>query len=141
MNIVCNEDMPKVTTQMFIDDATNDFGGNTSHKAWQGACPLWPQYRVDEAFYQPVTANIPTLILSGGLDPVTPPSNGDKSASTLPISHHIISENNAHIVATTDCAINILSEFLETLDPKNLDESCLTEIPPETFMTSLNGSI
>jgi pimeloyl-ACP methyl ester carboxylesterase len=141
MNIVCNEDMPKVSTQMFIDDANNDFGGNTSHKAWQGACPLWPKYSVNKEFYQPVTANIPTLILSGDLDPVTPPSNGDESAATLPNSHHIISKNNAHIVATTDCAIDILSEFLETLDPKNLDESCLTDIPDETFMTSLNGSI
>ena len=141
MNIVCNEDMPKVSTQMFIDDANNDFGGNTSHKAWSAACPLWPKYSVNDDFYQAVTANIPTLILSGDLDPVTPPSNGDKSAATLPNSHHIISKNNAHIVASTDCAIDIVNEFLETLDPKNVDSSCLDEIPDETFMTSLNGSI
>jgi len=141
MNIVCNEDMPKVSAQMFIDDADNNFGGKTSHKAWQGACPLWPKYPVSHDFYQSVTANIPTLILSGDLDPVTPPSNGDESAATLPNSHHIISKNNAHIVASTDCAIDIVNEFLETLDPKNVDASCLTEIPNETFMTSLNGSI
>jgi len=141
MNIVCNEDMPKVSAQMFNDDADNNFGGKTSHKAWQGACPLWPKYPVSDDFYQPVTVNIPTLILSGDLDPVTPPSNGDESAATLPNSHHIISKNNAHIVASTDCAIDIVNEFLETLDPKNVDASCLAEIPNETFMTSLNGSI
>ena len=76
LNIVCNEDLPKITQAMFTADAENSFGGNDSHKAWLQACPLWPKYSVDESFYKSVTANIPTLILSGNLDPVTPPSNG-----------------------------------------------------------------
>jgi len=81
------------------------------------------------------------LILSGNLDPVTPPSNGEKSAATLPNSHHIISKNSAHIVASNACGVSIVHEFLESLSPKELDESCLNEIPDESFMTSLNGSI
>jgi len=141
LNIVCNEDLPKITAEMFAADAENTFGGNDSHNAWLQACPLWPKYSVDEAFYNSVTANIPTLILSGDLDPVTPPSNGEKSAATLPNSHHIISKNSAHIVASTPCAIDIVNEFLETLDPKNLDETCLSELKSETFMTHLNGNL
>ena len=141
LNIVCNEDLPKITTEMFTADADNSFGGNDSHNAWLQACPLWPKYSVDEAFYNSVTTNIPTLILSGNLDPVTPPSNGEKSAATLPNSHHIISKNSAHIVASTPCGIDIVNEFLETLDPKGLDESCLAELKSETFMTHLNGNL
>jgi pimeloyl-ACP methyl ester carboxylesterase len=141
LNIVCNEDIPKITNEMFTADADNSFGGNDSHKAWLQACPLWPKYSVDEAFYKSVTANIPTLILSGKLDPVTPPSNGEESATTLPNSHHIVSKNSAHIVASTPCGIDIVNEFLETLDPKGLDESCLAELKSETFMTHLNGNL
>jgi pimeloyl-ACP methyl ester carboxylesterase len=141
LNIVCNEDIPKITTEMFAADANNSFGGNDSHNAWLQACPLWPKYSVDDAFYNSVTANIPTLILSGNLDPVTPPSNGDESAATLPNSHHIVSKNSAHIVASTPCAVDIVNEFLETLDPKGLDESCLAELKSETFMTHLNGNL
>ena len=140
-NIVCNEDMPRITEQMFKADADNNFGSDNSHKAWLAACPLWPKYQPSDEFYQPVTANIPTLILSGNLDPVTPPSNGDKSAATIPNSHHIVSKNNAHIVASTSCGVNIINEFLDTLDPKKLDESCLSELADETFMISINGSI
>jgi pimeloyl-ACP methyl ester carboxylesterase len=140
-NIVCNEDVPRITPEMLAKDADNDFGGNASHFAWLKACPLWPQYRPSETFYQPVTANVPTLILSGGLDPVTPISNGEKSAATLPNSHHIIVPNSAHIVASHSCAPLIISEFIEKLTPNELDESCLKDVPEETFMTSLNGSI
>ncbi|TWX59434.1 alpha/beta fold hydrolase [Colwellia hornerae] len=141
LNVVCNEDFPKITTEMFAGDADNTFGGNDSHSAWLQACPLWPKYAVSEDFYQSVTANIPTLILSGNLDPVTPPSNGDESAKTLPNNHHIVSKNSAHIVASTPCGIEIVNEFIETLDPKNLDESCLAELKSETFMTHLNGNL
>ena len=129
-NIVCNEDIPRITEQMFKADADNNFGGDNSHKAWLAACPLWPKYQPSDEFYQPVTADIPTLILSGNLDPVTPPG-----------SHHIVSKNNAHIVASSSCGVDIINEFLDTLDPKKLDESCLSEIADETFMISINGSI
>jgi len=37
------------------------------------------------------------------------------------------------------CAGDIINEFLTTLQPKTLDESCLAEIPNESFMTNLNG--
>jgi len=141
LNIMCNEDFPRITPAMFAADANNNFDGDNSVKILQQSCPIWPQYRPSAQFYQPVTANVPTLILSGGLDPVTPPSNGVFLLKTLPDSHQIIVENSAHIVASHSCAPTIISEFITTLNPKKLDESCLKNVPEETFMTSLNGSL
>lgn len=138
-NIVCNEDLPMVTEQMRQADANNDFDGKASHLAWDVICPLFPSYRPSQEFYQSVTANVPTLILSGDLDPVTPPSNGDYSAKTLPNSHHIVVKNASHTVAMSTCASDIINEFLTTRDPKTLDESCLEDVPEESFMTSVNG--
>lgn len=138
-NIACNEDFPRISAEDFAQDAKNNFGGDDSHLGFKMVCPIWPQYRPSEAFYRPVTANIPTLILSGNLDPVTPPSNGEYSAKTLPNNHHIVIENAAHTVAMNTCASDIINEFLTTLNPKSLDESCLEEVPSESFMTNLNG--
>ncbi len=138
-NIICNEDYPKISTADFARDANNNFGGDDSHFAFKTACPLWPQYRPSEAFYQPVTADIPTLILSGELDPVTPPSNGEYSARSLPNNHHIIVKNAAHTVALSTCASDLINEFLTSLKPKSLDESCLDDVPNESFMTNING--
>ncbi len=141
LNIVCNEDMPKISAAMSVADANNQFGGSLSLESLKTACPLWPTYSVDQSFYQPVTANIPTLILSGSLDPVTPPTNGEKSAASLVNSHHIVVGNAAHIAGMSQCGVDIINEFLTSLKPKELDEECLQYLPVETFMTSLNGSI
>jgi len=138
-NITCNEDYPRISARDFEQDANNNFGGDDSHFGFKMACPLWPQYRPSEEFYQTITADIPTLILSGNLDPVTPPSNGEHSAKSLPNNHHIIVENAAHTVAMSTCASDIINEFLTSLKPKDLDESCLEDVPNESFMTNLNG--
>jgi len=140
-NITCNEDYPRISATDFEQDADNDFGGGDSHFGFKMVCPIWPQYRPSEEFYQTVTADIPTLILSGDLDPVTPPSNGDYSAKSLPNNHHIVVENAAHTVAMSTCASDIINEFLTSLKPKELDESCLDDVPNESFMTNLNGGI
>jgi len=138
-NITCNEDYPRISTTDFERDANNDFGGGDSHFGFKIACPLWPQYRPSDAFYKPVTVDIPTLILSGDLDPVTPPSNGEYSANSLPNNHHIVVKNAAHTVAMSTCASDLINEFLTSLKPKALDESCLADVPNESFMTNLNG--
>lgn len=137
-NITCNEDYPRISTTDFEQDANNNFGGGDAHFGFKMVCPIWPQYRPSEAFYQTVTADIPTLILSGNLDPVTPPSNGDYSAKSLPNNHHIVVENASHTVAMSTCASDIINEFLTSLKPKELDESCLEDVPNESFMTNLN---
>lgn len=138
-NITCNEDYPRISNSDFERDANNNFGGDDSHFSFKMACPLWPQYRPSEAFYEPVTADIPTLILSGDLDPVTPPSNGEYSAKSLQNNKHIVAKNAAHTVAMSTCASDLINEFLTSLKPKALDESCLEDIPNESFMTNLNG--
>lgn len=138
-NIVCNEDISRVSEKALNADASNLFDGASSQFAWQVVCPLFPQYRPSVDFYQPVTADIPTLIFSGNLDPVTPPSNGEYPAKTLPNSHHIVVKNAAHTVAMSTCANKIINEFLTIKEPKGLDESCLEDVPKPSFMTSVNG--
>ena len=140
-NIVCNEDYPKISADMKVEDADNNFAKGMSLVIVGKVCSVWPKYQPSNEFYQTVTADIPTLIMSGELDPVTPASNGEKSHVNLPNSHHIISKNNAHIVASTTCGITIVNEFLEKQAPKELDESCLEEIPDESFMVGLNGGV
>ena len=140
-NITCNEDFPRITAEMSAKDADNSFGGDNSQLGFKKACAVWPQYRPSEEFYQTVTADIPTLILSGELDPVTPPSNGNFPATTLPNSHHIVVDNVSHGVATSTgtCGVLMINEFLTSLTPKELDETCLEDVPAESFMSSLNG--
>ncbi|MCH2055175.1 MAG: alpha/beta hydrolase [Thalassotalea sp.] len=141
MNIACNEDFPLITDAEWQSDADNKFARNISHLGLQNVCPLWPQFQPSDKLYQAVTAEIPTLILSGNLDPVTPPEFGDIADKMLPNSRHIIAEKLAHIVAVNDCGVGLVADFIENLDLADLDDSCLAELPDASFMTSLNGNM
>lgn len=138
-NIVCNEDIPRLTANDFIADADNEFDGDSSQKAWQMVCPYFPQFTPSSAFNSPVVSDIPTLVLSGNLDPVTPPSNGDYLAKHLSNSHHIVVDDASHTVAMSTCANKIINEFLSVKNPTELDESCLAANAKTRFMTSVNG--
>ncbi|GLX84357.1 transporter [Thalassotalea loyana] len=139
-NILCNEDYPRVKQNQWQDDANNNFGRDEAQKNWHLACKSWPKFEYEAQYFEPVTANIPTLILSGNLDPVTPPSNGDYSDKSLPNSKHIVADNASHIVVTSECAIDLVDEFLMNKDPQAIDGSCLSELADETFITNINGN-
>lgn len=139
INILCSEDYPMVTQEQLQADAENDFGGAASHLIFNKVCPMWPKYQPSIDFYQPVTADIPTLILSGNLDPVTPPSNGEYVNQSLPNSTHLIADNRSHIVVGEGCGGRLVAEFLANKDPSSLEGECLNDIPKAAFMIGLNG--
>lgn len=141
MNIACNEDFSQITDQEWNADANNSFARDIAHQGLRLVCPVWPKYQVEPSFYQPIKVDIPTLILSGNLDPVTPPEYGDRADAMLPNSRHIIAKNLSHIVAVNDCGVGLVAQFIDTLDLTSVDESCIAELPEETFMTSLNGNM
>lgn len=139
VNISCSESYPFVSVEKLANDAENSFGKDASHYVFENVCPSWPKYQVADNYHEPVTANIPTLILSGDLDPVTPPSNGEYPNQSLPNSKHLIAKNVSHIVAGKGCSSKLIAEFIEHKDPQAVDGSCLDDIPAQAFMTSLNG--
>ena len=77
---------------------------------------------------EPVRSSIPTLILQGEYDPVTPPANGMLAAQTLSKSYFFLFPGVDHGLASHSfCANEIMNAFLDNLTEKP-DASC---IPPE----------
>ncbi|MDI4635490.1 alpha/beta fold hydrolase [Pelomonas sp. V22] len=71
-----------------LGDAMN-FPDRHLHAAWQAQA-------VGEAFRQPVTVPVPTLLLVGDLDARTPLENAREIAAALPRAHLVVVENAAH---------------------------------------------
>jgi pimeloyl-ACP methyl ester carboxylesterase len=85
-------------------------------------CAIWglDPAPVIETF--PVTSTIPTLLISGSFDPITPPSWGRLAAETLPNSTFVEMGDEGHGSAT-ECSALIFGSFL--IDPTApLDTSC-----------------
>lgn len=71
-----------------LGDAMN-FPDRHLHAAWQAQA-------LGEAFRQPVTVSVPTLLLVGDLDARTPVENAREIAAALPQAHLVVVENAAH---------------------------------------------
>ncbi len=55
---------------------------------------------------------MPVLLLSGELDPVTPPEYGDQVAAHFPRATHLVAPGQGHIVTTRGCMGDLVSEFI-----------------------------
>ena len=77
-------------------------------------CPLWPAERAAAVENTPVTSDIPTLMLAGAYDPITPPSLARRAAAALPFAHVFTFPGTGHGVFDSHrCAEEIVAEFLK----------------------------
>jgi pimeloyl-ACP methyl ester carboxylesterase len=131
--VVCAEDMPRVTPELLAANRKTRFGTGF-FEMYDSACRHIPTRPVPPAFYDPPTAPVPVLILSGGADPVTPPRHGELVAKTLPNARHFIAPNLGHGVTLQGCAPELISRFVRAaafVDDKGkpIEGACLQKIP------------
>lgn len=92
---------------------------------WQDICSRWGTRRLGPEENTPVVSDIPTLILNGAYDPVTPADWGALAQETLPNAYNYTFPDDAHGVNADDCSLHLYEQFLA--DPTQApDASCLT---------------
>jgi pimeloyl-ACP methyl ester carboxylesterase len=97
-------------------------------------CRSWGIELLPRADLQPVVSDIPTLLLSGDFDPITPPEYAAKLLPTLSNGKHVIFPGGSHGQAITNaCATRIISSFLDA-PTGEIDTSCANQ-PVSTFLT------
>jgi len=104
--------------------------------SWFSVCQFWGMKPVPEIQKEPVRSTIPTLILQGEYDPVTPPTNGTLAAQTLSKSYFYLFPGISHSVIAlyaSNCPDGIMKVFLENPAEKP-DASCIS-VMTEPFFT------
>jgi pimeloyl-ACP methyl ester carboxylesterase len=99
-------------------------------------CQFWGVKPVPVIQKEPVRSTIPTLILQGEYDPVTPPTNGMLAAQTLSKHYFFLFPGVGHSVADSDigtCPTDITNAFLEN-PAENPNASCISSMQ-EPFFT------
>lgn len=135
-SVVCAEDAPRYQADPV--DADTVLGGDMG-RMFFAACAVWPKGDVPADFHAPFKTSLPTLLLSGELDPVTPPSYADEVAKGLGNARHIVLRGQAHGTLGTGCMPKLLGQFIERADPKALDAKCLDSLTYTPPFTSFNG--
>ncbi len=136
-SVICSEDADRLTLRP--QDA-NTILGTRMVDMLKAICSVWPKGTRPADFHQPLAATTPTLLLAGQYDPVTPPRYADEVAKGLPNSRVLVLNGQAHSVMTAGCTPQLIRRFVDELDPKTLDASCLERLRPTPLFIDFNGA-
>jgi pimeloyl-ACP methyl ester carboxylesterase len=95
-SILCSEDTAFIRDDEIDAAAARTFLGRYVVDEYRAACALWPVVPATADLRKPVVSAVPTLLLSGAFDPVTPPSFADRIAASLTNARHLVSRAHAH---------------------------------------------
>jgi len=123
-SVTCAEDVPRVTRDERMNGVADGRVRALARRAI-AVCDHWPKGSYPPDFTTPVQSDAPVLLLSGGLDPVTPPAYGDEVAKGLPNSRHVIASGFGHIVSPHACAPRLIAAFVDTAGFATLPQSCI----------------
>lgn len=136
--VVCSEDAPLIDPQ----EAAEKRGDSPFPLVGEDLveqCENWSRADVPPAFREEVTSDVPTLLLSGEADPITPPRYAEQVAEDLSNSRHIVLPGYGHDIMLAGCMPSVVTEFISAGAVEGLDTSCVEEITPPPFFVSATG--
>jgi len=135
LSVICVEDIPFLKEADIRSETNGTFYGSDKAHAYIRACEQWPRGEMPAKFRQPIKSDLPVLILSGEVDPVTPPELATPLLRWLPNGRQILMHNATH--SSYYCQEKLAREFIEQGTAKGLDTSCVEGIKRLPFVTSL----
>lgn len=137
-SVACTEDAPLISTEEAAERSNASlFGDRTVN--FSEICAEWPKGTVSPEFREPVTSDVPVLILSGEADPITPPRHAEAVAESLTNELHLIFEGMGHGNLASRCTSNIFADFVEMASVQNLETACAEKIQPPPFFVDFSG--
>ncbi|MES2320574.1 MAG: alpha/beta hydrolase [Pseudomonadota bacterium] len=132
--VVCAEDFPRLTPQLQALDAAA-----LTAPMLERMSAMCAMMKMTPATYRAPTAIVsPVLMLSGELDPVTPPHRAEAAGQYMQKVQHLSVAWAGHGVSQLGCAPRLLREFLDKPADK-VNGACLKEIPAPTFQLGSAG--
>lgn len=122
-SVTCAEDVPRVAAADIA--ALSTVRSRELARTLLSVCDVWPRGDAPADAATPVTSDVPALLISGGLDPVTPPSYGAEVARTLSHSRHIVARGYGHIVTPHACAPRLVAAFIDDPSFASLPSTCV----------------
>ena len=142
LSVVCAEDLPRLAAT--ADKPGSDFGSVFAGR-YEKLCSAWPRGAVPAAFYSLPASPSATLVLSGGLDPVTPPRHGERVAKALgALARHVVVANAGHGVMAIGCMRDVVFRFVDAAsdaDALAVDAGCAAKVPRPPAFVSLRSAL
>lgn len=138
-SVVCAEDAPAIS-EADIERATHGtFLGRTLVDHVLAVCRFWPRGEVAPGYHEAVSSSVPVLLLSGELDPVTPPAHANEVAKHLPNSLHLVVPGVGHGATSVGCIARIVNDFVAAGTTTGLDTRCAQGLKRPPFFLTFAG--
>ncbi len=132
LSVTCTEDVAQITSTEAVNTWPGTFLGDYRVRQQRDACALWPKGRLSADFAAPIRVNVPVLLISSMIDPITPARWADEVARGLVNSRHIVVPNAGHS-PSNKCVMRIEHEFIRNASHEGLDLGCLGELRRPAF--------
>jgi pimeloyl-ACP methyl ester carboxylesterase len=96
---------------------------------------------VPKGYREPVKSDVPVLLLSGELDPVTPPEWAEDAKRTLTHSLHVTLPGVGHGTSAIGCARALMADFVARGSVEGLEPKCGEGLKRPPFFTSFAGPV
>ena len=132
--VVCAEDWPRLTPELREQDAARLTAPTLARMG--SLCKMMNVAPAPPRAVTPIAA--PVLMLSGALDPVTPPRRAEAAGRAMQRAQHLVVAHAGHGISTLGCAPRLLREFLDR-PAEQVNAACLKEIPAPNFQLGSAG--
>jgi len=139
-SVICTEDAP-FFGPLDIDALEQTYIGPRQAQSLVTICESWPEGPMDDGLRSPLTVDVPTLILSGQEDPITPPEYGSRAHDSLPDSLHLIGQGQGHGVVGRGCFPRLVTDFVDTASLDSLETDCVDRLAHPSFFLNLMGPV
>ena len=136
-SVVCAEDIHRIDDDL-LAHIKQSYTANAMYQALLDTCSIWPTEKVNDSFFAAIESDIPTLLLSGELDPATPPEWGALAMTNMTNAKHFVAPYATHGVASQSCGNDLVAQLIESRSVSDLNDSCLSKDHPRGFY--LNAS-
>jgi pimeloyl-ACP methyl ester carboxylesterase len=138
LSVTCAEDVPFIQPGAIEPAIAGSYLGGYRVTQQIAACRQWRRGDIPADFHQPLTTDIPSLLVSGPYDPVTPPAWAEAVAKHLPHSLHVVVPDAHHGsggLSHPECYRGLAKAFIERGTTEGLDTSCVASMKRPPFIT------
>lgn len=141
LSVLCAEDVPFIDPAEIPEAVRGTFLGDFRIARQRAACDAWPAKKLGREVLAPLRSEVPTLLLSGERDPVTPARVGAAVARGLSRSLHLVVPDGAHsfegLSGADECVSDLTSRFIAAGTVEGLDTACVQRIERPPFLLAL----
>jgi pimeloyl-ACP methyl ester carboxylesterase len=138
LSITCAEERSSINA---AENNTDPFFNGTTIKMMKRMCDVWSVATKSLPQVKDNSVSVPTVMISGGYDPITPPIMAEHALKAFNNARHIIIEDGGHLNSTIRCVGRFLTKFVGDPADLEIEPNCVDGGDKQTFIVGPNASV